>query len=119
MTDMAHHLRGLTRAIEDVMVSSSGILHDLSEHHEKSGTTMPPFWTDQGDLGSTENERTSLAVAMKFYGPGVMFNLNAAQDQQNQQKPRRSQATNGSAMCGWRYVVGWNQITPAILPRFS
>ncbi|HXJ61951.1 MAG TPA: hypothetical protein VNU68_35375 [Verrucomicrobiae bacterium] len=75
MTDLSHRLRDTTKAVEDVLVASHGLMHDLAAHHEKAGTVMPPFWVVQGDLSPAENEKTSIAEALKVYGPGPLFHL--------------------------------------------
>jgi hypothetical protein len=75
--DMSVRLPALTRAMDMVMASSHGLLHDLLAHHERAGTVMPPFVIQSGDLGPEENRRTAMVDALRAYGgkPGPLFNL--------------------------------------------
>ena len=66
--DMTHRLAKVSSAVNDVLVTAHGIRFDLKPGH-------PPFWTNSGDLGPVENEKTSIAAALKHYGPGPLFNL--------------------------------------------
>ena len=67
--DLTHRLQAASRAVNDVLVAAHGLRADLKPGH-------PPFWTNQGDLGVVENEKTSIAAALKHYGgPGPLFNL--------------------------------------------
>lgn len=76
MSDLTHRLHEACGAVNDVLASSHGLFHDLARHHETKGTVSPPpFWVNQGDLSQVENELTSIAVALKQYGPGPLFNL--------------------------------------------
>lgn len=68
MTDMTHRLQAVARAVENTLVAAHGLRSDM-----KPGS--PPFRTDQGDLGREENDRVSIAIALKVYGPGPLFNL--------------------------------------------
>jgi hypothetical protein len=75
--DMSHRLAEVSRAVDAVLISAHGLLHDLLAHHEKAGTAMPPFTVVSGDLGPEENRKTAMADALRAYGgmPGPLFNL--------------------------------------------
>ena len=68
MTDMTHRLFALQRAVNDTLVASHGLQSHLA-------ADRPPFWNTQGDLSEVERESTSIAVALKHYGPGPLFDL--------------------------------------------
>jgi len=76
--DMTHRLMALTRAIEDVLVNSHGLVADFRRFHENRGISPAPFITKQGDLSESEKLETANVVALKTYGPGPAFNLYCA-----------------------------------------
>ena len=67
--DLSHRLRALTKAVDDVLVASHGLAHDLAQYHEARNEPMPPFVTDSGELFGPEKRESALVSAMRYYGP--------------------------------------------------
>lgn len=66
--DMTHRLPALTRAIEDVLVASHGLIADFHRYHENRGMSPAPYV-------ETERLETANVVALKTYGLGPAFNI--------------------------------------------
>lgn len=59
--DMTHRFQAISKATEDILVSAHGLRSNLAPGH-------PPFFQKQGELSAEENERTSIAAAVRVYG---------------------------------------------------
>lgn len=67
--DMSHRLQDMTRVVENVLVASHAITHDLANHHAQKGEAIPPFEFNSGELSQDEKRENALMTAMKYYGP--------------------------------------------------
>ena len=67
--DLSHRIRDLTQAVENVLVASHGPFNDLLQHHLKSGTPMPVFEFNSGELSEEDKRSSALVTAAAHYGP--------------------------------------------------
>ena len=67
--DLSHRMRALSNAVDDVLIASHGLAHDLAQYHAARNEPMPPFSTDSGELTDAEKRESALAAAMRYYGP--------------------------------------------------